>query len=80
MDNLASYYQEVCSISSEYLESLKLRWMENAQCGECGKQYTNKKVLRQHIIRMHQKRTKKNPPTMSLVQVIYDEEKCEMSR
>ena len=59
MDNLATYYQEVCSINNDSLQSLKLRWLEKAQCGECGKQLMNKKGLKLHIVRIHQKKIKK---------------------
>ena len=66
MDNLATYYQEVCSINNDSLQSLKLRWLEKAQCGECGKQLMNKKGLKLHIVRIHQKKIKKAAPTLAL--------------
>ena len=39
-----------------------MRGMEKSSCGQCGKQFTNKKGVKQHILRMHVvKRLQPNP-------------------
>ena len=39
--------------------------MEKSVCGQCGKQYTNKKGVKQHMQRMHNKRAN-NPSTQTV--------------
>ena len=53
MDKISSMYQEVANLKEQPQKALKMKQMERSLCGECGKLFTNKKGLKQHIIRTH---------------------------
>ena len=55
MEKMSSFYHEVISMKENSLQAQKLKWMGKALCGDCGKQFMNKKGVKQHILRMHVK-------------------------
>ena len=59
MDKLSAMYQEVVFLENLSAPTLKLKNGEKSLCGKCGKQFTNKKGVKQHMIRMHTNRREK---------------------
>ena len=59
MDKLSSFYHEVVASHNDVMTVKEVRNMEKALCGQCGKHFSNKKGVKQHIMRMH---FKKRPP------------------
>ena len=51
MDKLPAFYKEVFSYKDGKLTATKVKWMQKATCGQCGKQFTNKKGVKQHVLR-----------------------------
>ena len=41
-------------------DPLELKNMQRTVCGKCGKYFTNKKGVKQHMLRMHSSKSKKN--------------------
>jgi hypothetical protein len=42
MENLASFYKEVCAMDPNFMQVMKPKLMEKAQCPQCGKHFTKK--------------------------------------
>ena len=59
MDKLASFYKEVCAMSPNFMQGMKPKLMEKAKCPQCGKHFTNKKGVKQHIMRIHVQKPKR---------------------
>ena len=53
MDTMANLYQEVCKQVQLDIDPRKIRAVQRAICGKCGKNFINKKGVKQHILRMH---------------------------
>ena len=53
MDQLSSMYQEVAQLQDKPLIELQMKSMEKSICLECGENFTSKKGLKQHVMRMH---------------------------
>ena len=62
MDNLSSMYREVIKLEDNPITAIQLNYMEKSSCGQCGKQFTNKKGVKPHIIRMHAEKARKIYP------------------
>ena len=58
MDKLCLFYQEVGLSKLAVCSSLELKEMQRAPCRRCGKEFTNKKGVKQHINRMHGQKSK----------------------
>ena len=53
LEKLSMFYREVCEMESSHRPAINYREMERSLCGECGKTFTNKRGLKQHILRIH---------------------------
>ena len=54
VEKMSLYYQEACTIKYQNVTSVQnVEWSEKVTCCKCGKQYTNKKGLKVHLLRMH---------------------------
>ena len=78
MDKLASFYKEVSISQDKAIKATKKLWVEKAVCSKCGKFFTNKKGVKQHILRMHAKKDKitalsqisESPPEITLDETV----------
>ena len=59
MDTLSLFYGEVCTQNEMTSKTREIRHIQRAMCGKCGKHFTNKKGVKQHILRMHVNKVKK---------------------
>ena len=61
MVKLSIFFREVCSLNKDSLSAFdEVRNMQRAVCGICGTHFTNKKGVRQHILRIHEGKEKKS--------------------
>ena len=58
MDTMSTFYQEVCRQMDKDPVLHGIKAMQRAMCAKCGKSFTNKKGVKQHILRMHINKTK----------------------
>ena len=72
MDKLSAMYQEVITLENQPIFFLMIKQMEKSVCGQCGKQFTNKKGVKQHMQRMHttKKANKSNVETITLEETV----------
>ena len=71
IDKLSSMYQEVVCLQRQSASAQMVKQMEKSLCGQCGKKFTNKKGVKQHMIRMHTNKTvKSNIETVTLEETI----------
>ena len=59
LEKLSKFYREVCFLQETTSKALELRDLHRSLCIICGKHFTNKRGLKQHIIRIHDNKTKK---------------------
>ena len=59
MNTLSLFYGEVCKLHETKATTAEIKHIQRAMCGKCGKHFTNKKGVKQHILRMHINKTKK---------------------
>ena len=55
---MSTFYQEVCRQMDKDPVLHGIKAMQRAMCAKCGKSFTNKKGVKQHILRMHINKTK----------------------
>ena len=60
IEKLSMFYREVCSLNRDSLSAVEVKNMQRAVCGICGKHFTNKKGVKQHILRIHEGKEKKS--------------------
>ena len=53
LEKLSMFYREVCVMEQQGSSAMEFRELQRSLCGKCGKYFTNKKGLKQHMIRMH---------------------------
>ena len=53
LEKLSLFYSEVCEMVENALGEIDYKEMHKCLCGKCGKTFTNKRGLKQHIMRMH---------------------------
>ena len=53
LEKLSMFYRDVITIPQEKLAAVEMKEMQKSLCGRCGKTFTNKRGLKQHIMRMH---------------------------
>ena len=53
LEKLSMFYKEVCEFKDETFSAIDYKEMQRCLCGNCGKTFTNKRGLKQHILRMH---------------------------
>ena len=61
LENLSRFYQEVFSMQEN--SSVDFKELQRSLCVKCGKHFTNKKGLKQHIMRMHNSTKKRQQLT-----------------
>ena len=59
LENLSMFYSEVLEIYGSPNSELGFRQTQRSLCSKCGKSFTNKKGVKQHILRMHSSTSKK---------------------
>jgi hypothetical protein len=53
IDKLSLFYREACMMKAEALSAMEFNNMDRSVCLKCGKYFTNKKGVKQHMLRMH---------------------------
>ena len=53
LESLSRFYNEVCSMPDVSQEAINYKELQRSLCAKCGKYFTNKKGLKQHVLRMH---------------------------
>ena len=53
LESLSRFYDEVCSLQETTLDAVSYKELQRSLCAKCGKYFTNKKGLKQHVLRMH---------------------------
>ena len=60
MDTMSSFYTEICkTIDNNETISHGIKALQRAMCGKCGKSFTSKKGVKQHILRIHVNKARK---------------------
>ena len=63
LEKLSMFYREVCQTQEN--TSIDFKELHRSQCGKCGKSFTNKRGVKQHIMRMHSSINKKRISSQS---------------
>ena len=66
MEKLSMFYFEVCVLDVDVPKAIVLKDMQRSHCVKCGKFFTNKRGLKQHVAKMHTNILKKPVPTKSI--------------
>ena len=56
LEKLSTFYREVCKINEVTMTSFEFKNGQRSVCEKCGKYFTNKKGVKQHMLRMHSSR------------------------
>ena len=56
LEKLSMFYRDVITIPQEKWAAVEMKEMQKSLCGRCGKTFTNKRGLKQHIMRMRRMR------------------------
>ena len=56
IEKLSSFYREVCKMNEITMTSYEFKNGQKSVCDKCGKYFTNKKGVKQHMLRMHSSR------------------------
>ena len=80
LDCLLLFYREVCCMAVN--TDLEDKAVQKSVCGKCGKQFVNKKGLKQHVQRMHSSKREKRLPVKStpIVDEIMNAATCQNSK
>ena len=71
IDKLSMFYREVCKLNEVTMTSFEFKNIQRSICGKCNKYFTNKKGVKQHMLRMHSSRKVLNK--ISRISVTEDE-------
>ena len=63
LEKLSMFYREVCQTQEN--TSIDFKELHRSQCGKCGKSFTNKRGVKQHIMRKHSSINKKRRSSQS---------------
>ena len=53
LEKLSLFYREVCEMKGNERQAITYKDIERSLCGKCGKTFSNKRGLKQHILRIH---------------------------
>ena len=56
VETLSTFYREVCKLNEVIMTSFEFKNGQKSICEKCGKYFTNKKGVKQHMLRMHSSR------------------------
>ena len=56
IEKLSTFYREVCKMNEVIMTSFEFKNGQKSICDKCGKYFTNKKGVKQHMLRMHSSR------------------------
>ena len=72
LDKLSLFYREVCTLQNKASPALEVK--QRSMCPKCKKMFTNIKGVKQHIIRMHGQKSKKEESMVDKVTLMESSE------